>query len=376
MRALLLISGLPTGGAERVTVSFLTCLARHGRPAPLCTLTARHDGPLAGELRQAGVARFDLGSRRLADPRTPLRLARLLRRQHVDVVHAHGQDAAIVAAAIRPFTRARLVITRHVLAEPAHDARERLRAGAALRAFRLADAVVAVSRAAAERLAALASIPLAEIRVLPNGVELDRFEPAKLGPWRERVRAELNVTASDPLVLMPAVMREGKGHDVMLEAAATLRARVPGIRILLAGDGELEPDLRRRARALQHTITFLGRRTDIPDLMAACDLVVLPSDAEALPTVLIEAAAAARPVVATRVGGTPEVVRDGETGVLVPSSEPAALADTIAALLADRGRLEAMGRAGYRLAREEYGIDRQVQRTVELWETLAGGGAR
>lgn len=376
MHALVLISGLPTGGAERVTVSFLRRLAEQGRSVPLCTVSARHDGPLAAEVELAGVVRHDLGSRRLADLRAPARLATLIRRDRIDLVHAHGQDAAVVAAAIRPFLRARLVITRHVLDEPAATMRERLRAQASLHAFRRADAVVAVSSAAAARLAHQAGISLARVHVLPNGIELNRFDPMVDRERRDRLRSALGLGHDDPLVLVPAVLRPGKGHDVVLDATAAVRAQHPGLRILFAGDGPLEPELRARAKTLPDAVAFLGQRSDMPDLMAACDVVVLPSLAEALPTVLMEAAAAARPVLATRVGGTPEVVVDGETGLLVPPSDPHQLAAALTALVGNRTRARDMGQAALRQARAQFGIDRQVRRTVELWAAVCDGACR
>src|SRR5207253_1886869 len=120
-----------------------------GRDVPLVTLTRRHDGPLADELVTAEARRLDLGLSRLADPRGPFRLARVLRDERADIVHAHGQDASILAALVRRVTRPKLLVTRHVLSEPATTWRESLRSRAALAAFRSADAPVAVSRAAA-----------------------------------------------------------------------------------------------------------------------------------------------------------------------------------------------------------------------------------
>jgi glycosyltransferase involved in cell wall biosynthesis len=166
LRALVLLSGLATGGAERVTVSFLRRLKALGIQAAVCTVTGRHDSRLAGEIRDADIVRHDLGARRLADPRAAVRLARLLWREQVDVVHAHGQDASILAAAVRPFARVPLVVTRHVLDEPSASWRQRLRARLACAAFRRADAVVAVSCAAADRLAELARLARTSIEVI------------------------------------------------------------------------------------------------------------------------------------------------------------------------------------------------------------------
>jgi glycosyltransferase involved in cell wall biosynthesis len=372
LRPLLLLSGLATGGAERVTVAFARRLRTMGLRAPVCTVTARHDGELASELAAAGVVRHDLGARRLADPRAPWRLARLVARERIGLVHAHGQDASIVAAAARWLTDFALVITRHVMEEPAATWRQRLRARLACAAFRRADAVVAVSGAAAERLAELARIPRQAVRVLPNGIDLAAFDGCGPGVGAAARRA-IGVAPADAVVLVPAVLREGKGHDVLLDAVPALLARVPSARVVVVGGGEREEELRVRARPLGDAVRFLGPRPDMRELLAASDVVALPSLAEALPTALMEAAAAGRPVVATRVGGVPEVVAEGRSGILVPPRDPDALAEALAALLADPARARGYGEFARQRARERFGIELQVERTLALWNELAAG---
>lgn len=373
---LILLSSLATGGAERVTVSFLRRLQQRGMEALVCTVTARHDGPLAAELSSSGVRRYDLGARRLADPLAAWRLLRLLRRQPIALVHAHGQDASILGAAVRSLVGVPLIITRHVLDEPSVTWRQRLRARLALWAIRQADAVVAVSSAAADRLAELARLPRAAIHVIPNGIELERFDQPQFSTCRTELRRSLGFDPQDQLVLVPAVLREGKGHERLIQAAPALRARVPAVRILFAGGGPRERALRLQAQSADGAIIFLGPRQDIPELLAACDLVVLVSDAEALPTALIEAAAAGRPVVATRVGGAAEVVEHGRTGWLVPPDDPVALVEAMANLLNDRRRARAFGATARQLAYERFSIDLQLERTLALWSEVVRGAQR
>lgn len=379
LRPLVLISGLPVGGAESVTARFLRHLAAAGRPVPVCTVTDRHDGPAADEIARAGVPRFDLGARRLADPLALGRLLRLLRRERIDVLHAHGQDASILAAAASLRRPTALVVTRHVLEEPVDDVRQRARAFLALASLRRADAVVAVSRAVAERLEDAAGVPGERIHVILNGIETCRFEADRLERSRTDVRRTLGLEEGTRVVVVPSVLREGKGHDLLLAALPAIRDRVPEVRVLFAGGGERAGPLRREARdrGLDDLVAFLGFRTDVPELLAASDLVVLPSLAEALPTVLLEAAAAGRPVVATRVGGTPEVVEDGRTGALVPPGDVEALGGAVADLLEDGVRARRFGRAARTLAKRRFGLQRQVDRTLALWrETAAVDGAR
>lgn len=375
VRPLVLISGLPVGGAERVTTLFLRHLASTGRSIPVCTLTDRHDGPPAEEVSRAGIRRFDLGARRLVDPAAVVRLLRILRREGTRLIHAHGQDASIVAAAVCAVHPTALVVTRHVLDEPANTVRQRLRAALALASLRRADGVVAVSRAVASRLLASGRVPHHRIHVIYNGIDHRAFTQERMAAARVRVRSSLGVGERARVILVPAVLREGKGHDVLLSALPVLRRRIPDVRVLVAGDGEMAESLRRRAEAeaVEDVVDFLGFRRDVPDLMAAADVVALPSFAEALPTALLEAAAAGRPVVATRVGGTPEVVAHGRTGLLVPPNDAPALRRALLTLLTDGERVCEMGRRARLRAEARFGIARQVDRTLRLWRTLAAG---
>lgn len=376
VRPLVLISSLAAGGAERVAVSLVCRLAQRGHHAVLCTLTsAFDDAQFTRELRQADVVRHDLGARRLSEPRICLAYRRFLLGSGFNVVHAHGQDAWILASVVRRVTRVPVVLTRHVLDEPGETWRLSLRRQCALTAARHGDALVAPSSATAERLAELAGICSSRIHVIPNGVDLDRFELQDAPAARVRLRRTLGLTGDEPMVLVPAVLRRGKGHDVLLDALPLIQAECPKVRIVFAGGGERETELRERSR--ESAVTILGHRTDIPELLAACDVVVLPSLAEALPTVLIEAGAARRPVVATRVGGTADIVEHGVNGLLVPPGDSRALASAIVSVLNDPAKGQAFGDAGRTVAHYRYSLDAHVDRTLELWSRLAGrlGGA-
>ena len=372
---MVLISGLAPGGAERVVVSLACRLAERGRAPVVCTITTEgDDAQLAGELCAAHVPRHDLGARRLSDPMAAVRYLRMLARARIDVVHAHGQDAWILAASLRSVARVPLVFTRHVMEEPSGTWRQSLRRRAALAAARHADALVAPSSATAERLAQIAGVQVSRIRVIHNGVDLERFSPAAGAASRGAIRRALGLAADDLAVLMPAVLRPGKGHEVLLDALPMIMSELPRVRLLFAGAGEREDELRARAAPLGAAVAFLGHRRDLPELLAASDLVVLPSFSEALPTALIESAAAGRPVVATRVGGTPDVVQHGVTGLLVPPGDVPALAAAVVSVLRDPSKADSFGRAGRVVARWRFSLDGNVDRTLELWSRIVAAG--
>jgi glycosyltransferase involved in cell wall biosynthesis len=154
---------------------------------------------------------------------------------------------------------------------------------------------------------------------------------------------------------------------VLLAAMPAVLQSAPRVRVLFAGSGEAGDALRRLAAPLGRSVTFLGSRSDMPELYAACDLVVLASDAEVQPVSLIEAAAAGRPVVATRVGGTPDVVIDGLTGVLVPPGDPEMLARAIVSVLADPHRAAAKGEAARRHVQPRFSMSSFVDETLGIW---------
>jgi glycosyltransferase involved in cell wall biosynthesis len=200
---------------------------------------------------------------------------------------------------------------------------------------------MAVSREVQARYVRDLRVPERKLTVVPNGIAVS---PTVRAP-DPALRAELVKGRPDYVVLTPARLHEQKGHTYLLEAAA----QVPDATFVLAGDGPLRARLEARARELgvAERCVFLGHRSDIPELLAVADLFVLPSLYEGLPVSVLEAMAARRPVVATAIGGTDEAVTHELTGLLVPPSDPGALASAIRRLRSDpalAGRLAAAGR--------------------------------
>jgi glycosyltransferase involved in cell wall biosynthesis len=231
---------------------------------------------------------------------------------------------------------------------------------------RLTGRYIAVSEDTRRRLLDAFGWSDAKVVVVRNAIPLERYAVGR----DPSVRAALTGGDDAPLALVTARLDEQKGHDVLLRAAA----RLPGVRFACAGDGPLRDRLLAQARELgvAGRVAFLGYRDDLPSLLAACDLVVLPSRYEGLPISLIEAMAAARPVVATDIGGTRELVRDGETGVLVPPDDPEALADAIADLASRPDERRRLGEAGRVRARRHFGSEAMVAAVTDQYEALLG----
>ena len=303
--------------------------------------------------------------------RGPLR--RIHRRWPFQVVHAHmlmpdGWAAARVAAELG----VPAVATAHradVLDLPARGAAMRAALGRAVDAL---DQVVTVSRAIREATERLGR-PRREVLVVPNGADTAVFFPRK----RDEARARLGLPAGERIVTYVGKLVPRKGVDALVEAMALLAARPGGAPLLVAaGIGEMRGDLEARARALgvAERVRFVGKvgHEDVAWWMAAGDVFVLPSLSEGLPTVVCEAMAVGRPVVATAVDGTPEIVEEGETGYLVPPGTPEALAVALARVLDDEALAARLGARALERALEDYTWAANARRMAAIYADLAG----
>lgn len=203
-----------------------------------------------------------------------------------------------------------------------------------------------------------------------NGITIQNF--AHSSSQRERLRHVLNISSSAVVCITVGRLVPVKGQSDLLTAFKLAYEKYPDLYLLMVGDGELKSELENQAQHLgiSKQVLFLGWRTDIPDLLAASDIFVLPSLNEGLGLVLIEAMACQLPVVATNVGGVPEVVIPDQTGLLVPSLAPEPLAQAIMTLIANAPMRHQMGQAGYSRCVEQFSIETTVHKTETLYREL------
>jgi glycosyltransferase involved in cell wall biosynthesis len=222
-------------------------------------------------------------------------------------------------------------------------------------AYRAAHVVVANAGAAAAQLGR-EGVPAAKIRIIANGVDCGAFAPRSSGTPLRRV-------------VMVANLREEKGHDTLIAAAPRILAVHPGVQFLIVGDGPLRAGLAERVSALglERSFEFTGERHDVPALLSASDVFVLPSRSEASPNGLIEAMAAGLPIVASRVGGIPELVESGVSGVLIDPDRPATLADALLDLIERPDWARSLGRAARDRAVERHSFERMVGEFERLY---------
>jgi glycosyltransferase involved in cell wall biosynthesis len=366
-RLLYVINDLARAGAETQLVALACALPRDRYEARIVLLKERDD--FADVLAGAGIPVVALRRGGPADLGVAFRLAREVRRFRPHVVHSFLFPANLLAAAVgRAAGVPRIVVSQRSSYDASLPAPWRW---IARLGHRLAHRVVVNSRAAlAEEIAAGVSASL--LVHVPN---------AAVGPQgAERSRSD--GVPDGPFVLSLGQLDERKGHHVLVAAwPDVVRARA-GARLVLVGDGPCRAELESQARALGVTtsVIFAGFRGDPDAFVAACTMLVQPSLTEGMPNAVLEAMAAGKPVVASRVGGIPEIVLDGETGALVPGGDPRALAGAILALLDDPGRAARLGLAGAARARAHFTIDSVRAAMEEVYgtadpRTVEGGTA-
>lgn len=386
-RLLLATDQLARCGATDLVLHLVEALdRRHFAPTVLALRGDDVPGP-GLDAEEEGARRFralEVPTRRLVIPATgglPRRLRALtglLRTAAFDVAHAHVRpaDLWLTLAGVAAGTRVRLYSRQATYGEWPLALRARYAAAA-----RLATRVIAVSDAVRIHLVEREGVPPRRIETIPDGIAL---EPLDRLPSPARTRAQLGLPADAPLVVTVAALTARKGHRFLVSAAERVLASHPETRFVFVGEGPeralLEAQLRATGRA--GAFFLLGERADYAAWIAAADVFVLPSLWEGLNLSLLTACALGRPVVASNVGSNPEIVVDGETGLLpTPSShglaadtlDPRPLGDAIAALLADPIRAGALGARAKLRVRSRFSAVRMAERHAELYERLLHG---
>jgi glycosyltransferase involved in cell wall biosynthesis len=369
LRVHTLIDSLNWGGAESLLADLAASAPQCGIELSVGYLQERNGSPSAARLREAGVEPQLVGVRRLLDVESLRRVREQLARVRPDVVHTHlGASDFFGALAVRRLGLP-MVSTIHLMGgvNPGTQFRDRVKERLMARARRHGSArVIAVSEASRAACLARGWDRPDHVVTVHNGIV----------PPRPRVdgaamRAQLGLAPDALVVTMVTVLRPGKGHEAVAEAVARLLPDYPRLRLLVAGSGPSEAHVRELMAPLGEAAVLLGHRTDVVELLGASDVLLHPTHMDAFPTALLEAGAMRLPVLATAVGGIPEIVVDGETGVLLPAPpQGPAVAAALAPLLADaalRARLGAAARARFEQA---FTAERWAQRLRALYEAV------
>jgi glycosyltransferase involved in cell wall biosynthesis len=316
-------------------------------------------GTLGRELREEGFPVEVLGRRPGQDWRCARRLAAIVRREQVDLLHAHQYTPFFYSTVSRLLgSRPPIFFTEHGRHHPDYPRWKRILANRVL--LRGHDRVVAVGEAVRQALIHNEGIPPGRVEVIYNGISLERFETRLTETERAAVRAAIGLDPDDLVLIQVARLDRLKDHATAIRTIERVAGRCPRARLVLVGDGPERGTIEELVghRSLRDNVRLLGERDDVPRLLAASDIALLTSISEGIPLALIEAMAARRAVVSTQVGGVAEVVADGQTGLLAPAGDDTALAEHILLLADDSLRRDQMGRMGRQRAQELFSVRR------------------
>jgi len=347
-------------GGERQALGLTEGLHRKGMPV---VLVAPPGAPLLQRAEAVGIDIFPLDYKGEWDLLSAWKLSRFLRNRKAALVHAHDGHAVMLAGLAGRLSGTPAVCTRRV------DFAIR----GAWKYRWWMKRVICIS-SAIRQICAQGGIPAERMPVVFSGIDVDAVKnaPGDSG----QIRATFGEDAKHErrlIVLNVASLTDHKGQTYLIDAMPKVLKQVPNALFLIAGDGELEQPLKAQAKELaldEDVLQFTGFRQDVLSLLKSCDLFVMSSHLEGLCTSVMDAMAAGKAVVATRAGGLPEVVHEGETGLLVPVRDPDALAEAMINLLKDKKLRERFGRSAAVVARMQFGFDKMVDGTLEVYRQL------
>lgn len=353
------------GGAEKALVDLALRLDR--ARFNVTVAATRATGNYQPLLDAAGVRTLVVERDSRWESHKMLGLVRFMRRKPVHILHTHLFGANTWGRALGKLAGVPVIVAHeHWSSKPKREVWvDRL-------LYRLSDRILVPSEASKQLVMRMEGIPARYLDVAYNGVDVAQFSP---GAESGSARQELGLAPEDYVIGTVGRLSADKGgQDDLLWAANELRKSHPNARLLIIGDGPLRPELEEYASELGMLDTlsaiFTGTRNDIARLLDAMDVFVLPSHKEALPIAVLEAMSMCLPVVATRVGGVPEVVRDGSTGLLVAPGDRVALRDALARLASDPGLAHRLGASGHARVRAHFTVDKMVRHVEDLYEKL------
>ncbi len=362
LKLIMLTSVLDRRGGERIIL--MLALGLDPRRYDVQVVCLRAQAPFLQEFTERGVKVTVLGMKKYFELRPLIELYRIFRRERPDLVHTHLYRDAVYG---RPI--ARLAGVRGVVSTLQNSYVWRSRPQLFLDGLTsiFADRITVVSEAVKKFAREREHMSAAKLVTVYNAIDHQRFRVAP--EVRERVRRELGIAENRIAIGSTGALTRQKGFTYLLQAVPAVTRAHPEVRFFIAGEGELEEELlRQRDRlGLKDQVIFLGFRSDIPELLAAFDIFVLPSLYEGLPVSLVEAMAAGRPIVTTDVDGNCEVIGKNEAGIAVEPGDPPALAEALLKMIEDEKLRVRMGRRGRQRAEELFDVRMMVKNYEEVY---------
>ena len=357
------------GGTQQMLLEFL----RHASPSKyifyLCVLL-EYD-LLNDEVTKLNIENTSLNMRRYWDLRAWWKLYMFAKNKQIDLMRTYGLKAHIIGRIVGKLLGVPVVVTSVRSTDPwrkwYHVLLDFVTSG-------LTDIYISNSEAGRMATHHREHIPLSKIITIPNGVDLSRYvlDTFEALHTSRTYRQQFGISATAPVVGIIANLRKMKGHTTIIDALVLIQKDFPDVRCLIVGDDFLNGEVHRyvQNKHLEDTVIFTGFRQDIPQILSMLDLFLFPSLWEGFPTAVLEAMALKKPVIASQVGGIPEIVEPDRTGLLIPPQEPRALADAVIFLLNNPEIATKMGQAGYERVQQYFSIDALVAKTEAVYEQL------
>lgn len=364
MRKLSLVhvdAGLEWRGGQRQALFLVRELKKKGFRV---FFVVQPGSPLEQKARQEGLEVIPLAMKGEADLWASLKLSLVMKKKKCQLAHFH--DAHSLSLGLRAASWAKvpiIVAHRRVDFPLGRNFFSRKKYGPRV------DSIIAISEGV-KKVLVEGGVPPEKIAVIPSGIDLSVFEEVK---DRDFLRREFGFASDDFLVGIVAALEDHKGHVYLFQATKIVREYSPKIKLIVVGTGSLRLELESKSQQLgiEDIVFFLGFREDVPRILASLDLFVLSSHLEGLGSSLLDAMACGLPVVATRTGGIPEIVHHGETGLLVPTKDPEALARAIIELYHNRNLARYLAERGQQYVRRHFSAEAMADRVIELYFKLA-----
>jgi glycosyltransferase involved in cell wall biosynthesis len=376
-RVLLLRSSAGFHGPERQMLQLAKHMRREGFQLEILALYRRNEAmplihPLIERARNHGLNAEQLEGKAKLSPKDVLYIAQRLKSGQFSLIHTHGYKANILGGMAAKLAGVKSVATVHLHTETTY--RLRLYKIIDLLALRFFPKVIAVSENLRQYLIAN-GLPPKKVVTIHNAVDLEIFASGVSFCNDKALKNRLGIGSDQYIVSIIGRLTSQKGHRYFLESAKRILEVLPETRFLIVGDGPLREELEGLSLSLgvAQAVCFLGYQQDIATLMGISDVIVMSSLKEGLPYVLLEALALARPVVGTQVGGIPEVIKHGETGLLVPPKDSKGLAEAIIRVLRNPEEAARLGERGRKLVSREFNVETMVRKTAAVYAEVLSG---
>ena len=338
-----IVPDLNIGGAQRMVLALLKQLDKEKYNVKVCYWLG--EGELKDEIEKAGIEVIDLKVKNGSLLRVIFKLIKLIKENKIKLIHTHLFDTDLCGFLATRWAKVPImIISIHsifFLKKKKHALRYKI-----ISLF--IDRFLPVSDSLAQHFISWARINPNKVTAVSNGIDMSEFNKPKHTNRLNELRKSLGIPVATPILGTVARLEPRKGHRYLLEAVAQISKDYPDLTVLLVGDGELKSDLRNLVKELNisSNVIFAGSQENIPEILSLLDLFVLPTLEEGFSIAILEAMACGLPVIATNVGGVPELVKDKETGLLVASRSPLALASAMTMLLGNKEYAVALGEAG------------------------------